>query len=346
MSLSFKYLFICFFICMLFISSPHTVYSQGKRGVFMYKDQHGIERSIIRKVLNQFSLTLMTGYGRTYYNHDLAGFSLLQKGNSLYLIENSDLTDPGPNTGLRDWVTSPQYAEGLYHSTGDALINNDTTDIAFKVRGSSIPLLIGLHYNISRFRLGAGLALEYHTIGRFSPKFNENFLSYYEGEKITTMQTRFFGILGARVYDYWDYSFVIDAHFGKHNRGGVFDKNLMDQGLYLNLGVAIEKNLSEYFRLVLRPSYEFSSYTLQIPESAKNLEFKSPTAYLQAGISLTYPEIPRCPIKSCQTQMKHIHYGKEFRGQPLHKKQVPGYGENHPELEMYKGRKKGERNTL
>lgn len=331
---------------MLFISSHFKVYSQGKRGAFMYKDEHGIERSIVRKILNQFSLTLMTGYGRTYYNHDLSGFSLLQKGNNLYLIDNANLTDPGPNTGISHWVTSPESGEGLYSGAGDALIHGDTTTIAFKVRGGSVPLLVGLHYNISRFRLGAGVALEYHTIGKFSPEFNESFLSGYEGEKISTLQTKFFGTVGARVYDYWDYSFVVDAQFGKHNRGGAFDKSLMDQGLYLNLGVAIEKNLSEYFRLVLRPSYEFSGYTLRLPDNDKNIKYKSPVVYVQAGVSLTYPEIPRCPIKSCHTQMKHIHYGKEFRGQPLHKKQVPGYGENHPELEMYKGRKKGERNVL
>lgn len=346
MSLSYKYPFICFFFFTLFICSPFTVYSQGKSGAFMYKDQYGVERSVIRRILNQFSLTLMTGYGRTYYNHDLSGYSLLQKGDNLYLIDDAGLIDPGPNSGVQDWVTAPRHAEGLYRGTDDALIGSDTTDIAFKVRGRSIPLLIGLHYNISRFRLGAGLALEYHTIGKFSPEFEERYVSGYEGEKVSTLQTRFFGMVGARVYDYWDYSFVVDAQFGKHNRGGAFDKDLMDQGMYLNLGVAIEKNLSEYFRLVLRPAYEFSSYTLQMPESTKTIEYKSPMAYVQAGISLTYPEIPRCPIKSCQTQMKHVHYGKEFRGQPLHKKQVPGYGENHPELEMYKGRKKGDRNTL
>src|SRR5690606_32357864 len=143
-----------------------------------------------------------------------------------------------------------------------------------------------------------------------------------------------------------DLSLVVDAQFGKHNRGGAFNKSHLDQGMYFNLGVPIEKNLSEYFRVFIRPAYEFSSYTINLPESDKTIEHKSPMFYLQAGISLTYPEIPRCPIKSCKTQMKHIHFGREYRGQPLHKKQVPGYGENHPELDMYKGRKKGERNTL
>src|SRR5690606_40319694 len=64
-----------------------------------------------------------------------------------------------------------------------------------------------------------------------------------------------------------DLSLVVDAQFGKHNRGGAFNKNHLDQGMYFNLGVPIEKNLSEYFRVFIRPAYEFSSYTINLPRS-------------------------------------------------------------------------------
>lgn len=345
MSLSHKCFLVFFLTLMLSVGASFVAFGQGKRSAFMYKDEHGIERSVLRKVLNQFSLTMMTGYGRTFYNHDLSEFALLQKGDNLYIIDNAAVSDPGPNTGYSHWMTDPQKAEGLYKGPNDALIHSDTTELAFKVRGASFPLLLMLHYNINRFRVGVGVAVEYHKIAKFSPKFDENFLINYEGESINSLQTRLFGTIGAKVYDYWDYSFVADAQFGKHNRGGAFNKTYIDQGMYFNIGVAIEKNLSEYFRVVLRPSYEFSSYTINLPETTQSIKNKAPALYLQAGISLTYPEIPRCPIKSCHTQMKHVHYGKEFRGQPLPKKQVPGYGENHPELDMYKGRRKGKRNV-
>lgn len=311
----------------------------------MYKDEQGIERSLVRQVLNRFSVTMMTGYGRTFYKHDADQYSLLQKGNNLYLIENSP-TAAGPNSGYSQWLTDPQYVDGLFTSPDDVMINTDTATIGFKAHGTSIPLMLSIHYNISRFRLGVGLAVEYHIFKSHFPDFDENFLHNYDQTSETMLQTRFFGTVGAKVYDYWDYSFVIDAQFGKHNRGKAFNKEAMDQGLYFNLGVPIEKNLSEYFRLVLRPSYEFSGYTINLPESTTPIKHKTPALYIHAGISLNFPEIPRCPIKSCHTQMKHIHFGREYRGQPLPKKQNPGYGENHPELEMYKGRKKGERNKL
>lgn len=344
MSLNHKCLLIFSFTLIVFVSGSFEALGQGKRSAFMYRDEYGIERSMLRKVLNQFSLSLMTGYGSTYYSHDLSGYSLLQKGDNLYIIENGTVTDPGPNIGFSHWTTDPKRVEGLYKGPNDALIG-DTTTLDFKVRGASVPLLLSLNYNINRFRIGVGVAVAYHKMSKFTPKFGEAFLINYEGESITSLQTRLFGTVGVKVYDYWDYSFVADAQFGKHNRGSAFNKAQIDQGMYFNLGVAIEKNLSEYFRVIVRPAYEFSGYTINLPETSKSIKNKAPLLYLQAGISLTYPEIPRCPIKSCHTQMKHIHFSREYRGQPLHKKQVPGYGENHPELDMYKGRKKGERNV-
>jgi len=39
---------------------------------------------------------------------------------------------------------------------------------------------------------------------------------------------------------------------------------------------------------------------------------------------------PICPISSCQVRMVHRHGEKEFRGQPLWKKQNPKMGEKLP----------------
>jgi len=39
---------------------------------------------------------------------------------------------------------------------------------------------------------------------------------------------------------------------------------------------------------------------------------------------------PMCPIASCQVRMVHRHGEKEFRGQPIWKKQSPRMGEKLP----------------
>jgi hypothetical protein len=61
---------------------------------------------------------------------------------------------------------------------------------------------------------------------------------------------------------------------------------------------------------------------------------------LKLGVSIRYPDLPRCPLKACHTQIKHIHYGNEYRGQPLPIKQNRKYGELNPKLKKYKGRNK------
>ena len=61
---------------------------------------------------------------------------------------------------------------------------------------------------------------------------------------------------------------------------------------------------------------------------------------IKFGVSIRYPDLPRCPLKACHTQIKHIHYGNEYRGQPLPIEQYRGYGELNPTLKKYKGRNK------
>ncbi len=39
---------------------------------------------------------------------------------------------------------------------------------------------------------------------------------------------------------------------------------------------------------------------------------------------------PACPIMSCHTRKVHLHGKKEFRGQPIWKKQNPRIGEKMP----------------
>jgi hypothetical protein len=113
------------------------------------------------------------------------------------------------------------------------------------------------------------------------------------------------------------------------------------------LGIPLEYEVSEYFWFFVRPSFEYKNYNMTIAalegtdgEGASSLQFNQPAFYLNVGIRLKMPEIRRCPVKSCRTQLKHVHGGQEFRGQPFYKKQNPKIGELYPELEMYKHRNK------
>lgn len=299
--------------------------------------EQGIQRSAIRGILNKFSVSLMSGYGRTTYKHDLSGFSLLQQGGNIYILEGES-SNP-PLTGYTDWFVDPVKVNGLSVGPNDTFINSDTTAIGFRTTGTNIPVMLTIHYNFSNFRIGGGVAAEFQSMGTIKPRYDNEAINWQQTNYDLGMATRIFGLVGVHLWDFWDYSFVVDAQAGKLNPGGNFNKDLIEYETFFNLGIPIEKNFSEYFRVVLRPAIEFKGYSMKLPESGGVIDFKAPTYYIQAGISMNYPEVPRCPIPSCRTQLKHVHFGKEYRGQPITKKQNPGYGENHPELLMHKGRK-------
>jgi hypothetical protein len=64
---------------------------------------------------------------------------------------------------------------------------------------------------------------------------------------------------------------------------------------------------------------------------------KSLFAFLMVIITLLPACKPACPIQSCHVRKVHLHGKKQFRGQPLLKKQNPRIGEK-------MGRKKAQDN--
>jgi hypothetical protein len=59
----------------------------------------------------------------------------------------------------------------------------------------------------------------------------------------------------------------LDANIGGYGLGKDFDKSKITKGMFFNLGATVEREMSEYFRLFVRPSYEFKGYDLNIPET-------------------------------------------------------------------------------
>ncbi|MEJ0054396.1 MAG: hypothetical protein WDN75_01320 [Bacteroidota bacterium] len=107
-------------------------------------------------------------------------------------------------------------------------------------------------------------------------------------------------------------------------------------------GVTVERELSEYLRVFVRPSFEIKNYTLNLPEEGRSIHQNINAFYLNIGITYSIPELPKCFIADCKIQMNHAHGDREYRSRvhPIYKKQNPQYGENHPKLIKYKGRNK------
>jgi len=294
-----------------------------------------IRSGFVNKVLGNFTFGASIGYGRNFYKHDLTGFALVSRPDSslLYIIEGDSLNLSGSNVAYREWVNKP-VANTITITSADNLVVSDSASITYRGAGTSIPFDFFLYYRFNRYRIGAGFTLEFHTIGSFIPSAEEALLGSFQPAANKSTFTRYYILLGADLYRYYRYNVAADVRIGKRNLGGGFDKSLASTGLFANLGVMLESNLSEILTVFLRPSYDIKGYTMDLPGADQSIKHNQNGLYLQAGATYTYPDLPRCPIKACATQMNHSHYGKKFRSRrhKIYKWQDPNYGENDPLL--------------
>ncbi|MFY0600554.1 MAG: hypothetical protein JXR03_12860 [Cyclobacteriaceae bacterium] len=325
-------------------------------------EKYNIYRSPFRVFINKFSWTLTTGYGLTNYKHDLAGYNFFQDAENQLILRN-DLETGTTFNGYGFWMSRPALGEEIviedlfevpYQYLADPvnnpllsnsryLVDADSINLDFGTRAATIPILLSVHYNIKDFRLGLGFQYEKHFVKSLDPSVNQDIIRNYDPGFKSTRMTKWFGILGYKFYEYWDYSFVGELQVGAANSGPEIKTSAIGIGqkLFLNFGLSIEHNLSEYFRVVIRPSYDFKRYTINIPDGT-DIKHNNSAWLLSAGLSINIPEIPRAKQKSDHVQLKHVvtdpSTGRliEVRGQPIWKKQNPKVGENHRKLWQYK----------
>jgi hypothetical protein len=291
----------------------------------------------LRNLLSKLYFSFSTGYATTPFRHKLDGFGVVQQPDSMPRIFDHD------NAAVRysNW-TNDVVASNSALVPGAFMVNSDTAETGFRSRTFSIPLKASLHVEFDRYRLGGGYSLDYTRIGDFKPISYESNIRAYSLERSNMFVKHYFGMIGAMVYRYYEYSLVVDANIGGYSLGRDFAKNAMKKSIYLNLGVQAEREFSEYFRLFIRPSYEIKSYKLTIPETTQTLQHRLDGFYLNIGFTYRFPELRRCFLKTCHAQINHAHGNREYRSRrhPVYKKQNPRYGENYPELIKYKGKNK------
>lgn len=330
----------------------------------IYK-KYDIYRSPFRVFLNKFSWTVTTGYAATNYKHTLSGFYFFQDANSQLILSNKNEVG-SIFDGYGGWLNNPysgsQSIDNQYDvpysslsnpvnnpalKSDQVLIDTDTASLTFAGVAPTIPVLVSVHYNFNKFRLGAGFQYEQHFMRPLKPSImKDQIRSYTPG--FNTHYTKFFGILGYQFYEYWNHTFVLELQVGKANAGKQINTTAVGigQNFFANLGVSIEKNFSEYFRLIVKPSYDFKGYTIDLPDGSY-VRHTNRAFMIQVGLSVNIPEISRSPIKSDHVQLKHVITDpksgrlREVRGQPIWKVQNPKVGENHRRLWRYKLKNRG-----
>ncbi len=291
-----------------------------------------------RGILSRINIGLSTGYGSSTLKHKLDGYGIIQNRDSMPVIFKTDSIAATYSNWFNDSqrVTSTPQPDGASY-----VINSDTSTIGFKAKAFSIPLKATIHYEFNRYRIGGGYSIEYMHIGTFKPLTHADKISGFSSQKSSLWLKHYFGMIGGKVYRYENYVLVADVNIGGYKLGKNFNNGIIKRGIYVNLGVAVERELSEYFRAFVRPSFEIKTFKLNVPD-APVIKHHFNAFYINVGVTYRFPELRKCPLDDCHAQKNHAHGNKEYRSRrhPIYKKQNPHYGENYPVILKYKGNNK------
>jgi hypothetical protein len=323
----------------LCLASP-LVYAQQDNSIpldHFYVDRRG--PSVFRKILSKITFGFSTGYGATTFKHSLDGYGILQNPDSIPMI--FPIGDATSTSGYSNWFNRVDSADNIV-LPGAFRVSSDTADIGFRNKAFNIPFKATLHVEfLERYRIGGGYSFEYVNLRSFVPTKYDASITHFKPDVESFFLKKYFLMLGGSVYRYYEYLLVVDANIGGYSLGKKFDKGVIKKGVYFNLGVAVEREMSEYFRVFVRPSYEFKNFKTNI-DGAESIKHKFNAFYVNVGVTYRFPELRRCFLKTCSAQINHAHGNREYRSRvhPIHKKQNPHYGENYPNLIKYKGKNK------
>jgi hypothetical protein len=292
-------------------------------------------RSILKNV--KFSASL--GVGNTFFRHKLDGFGVFQRTGYEPRIFPAAT---GPLTRYSNWVNTVT-SDTLAVLPDSYLVSSDTAKLGFKGNALNIPIHLTIHYEFKKIRIGAGYGLEPMVIGNLNPMTFADKLVSFQPANHSGIMKKYYGMVGYSFYRFQNYLFTGNLLIGGYQPGNNFARGLIQKGINLNLGVAVERDLSEYWRLFIKPSLDFKNYTLAVPGSGnQSIKHNLNAAYIQVGITYSIPDLPKCFHHECKIQMNHAHGNREYRSRvhPFYKKQNPNYGENHPTLIKYKGKNK------
>lgn len=327
-------------IALAFCLASPSLFAQQDNSIPL--DHFYVERqgtSWFRKIFSKVTFGLSTGYGATTFKHSLDGYGVLQNPGQTPRI--FPIADAASTSAYSNWFNRVDSADNIVEP-GAFRISSDSSDIGFRNKAFNIPLKATLHVEfLERYRIGGGYSFEYVNLRSFVPTERDDSIHHFKPDVSSFFLKKYFFTLGASVYRYYEYLLVVNADIGGYSLGKKFDKGVINKGVYFNLGVSVEREMSEYFRIFVRPSYEFKNFKTSI-EGAESIKHKFNAFYVNVGVTYRFPELRRCFLKTCNIQINHAHGNREYRSRvhPIHKKQNPHYGENYPNLIKYKGRNK------
>ncbi len=334
-----------FFICIVLAFGTFIATAQQPMEKKKQKNPNGA----FSKFIGGFSLHASTGFGMTFFSHEIQGPGILQqKDGNVYLFDNFYVIGGDSlNTGYTGWTNNAQSSSNIPIGDEDFLLGTDTLAIKYKGAGGSIPFSVAVSYTFDRYRFGGGVTYEQSFAAKYYPNALTNDLQPFKTDFVTSSITRYYGYVGGEVFRSIRHTIAIDAMIGTFKYGKKkFNPDQIKYKLFVNIGVSFERSLSEYFKVFVRPSLEIKRYELTIPGLNYALTHSAPAMYFSIGAIIRIPDLNKCPVSQCHSQINHRHGGNVYRSKmhPFWKWQNPNYGQNYPQLIKYKGKNKKKKN--
>ncbi|MCG8340615.1 MAG: hypothetical protein MI674_05100 [Cytophagales bacterium] len=266
----------------------------------------------LRRILNNIHVDIGGGHGLSFYQNKVQKMEVLKREDRFFLINPAE-----PEVAyIINWFKDPNTTVENFSDSGiGGVRSNPQEEVVFKGTGRTTPITLSLYTEIKkRFRLGGGIGVSVNTISTLRPNAEQEKLGNYNTSQQTTYYKSYFGMMGFKIINKPAYAILADVRMGEHfSFSKLPNKKFTGRRIFYNAGITVEKNISEYFRLFWRTSYEYQYFTDEITKG-RTILFERSDVYLQFGISLNWPELPRCKIRNCKIEIKHNHRGKSYRG--------------------------------
>lgn len=225
----------------------------------------------------------------------------------------------------------------------------------YKAEDYAVPVNVGLRLNVfGLFTLGGGYGREFGRIRDFKmgdQRFQVSGTSYtydkfygtfglvlYNARRrasfLTWRYRKYSGSnyymqsqLKQRVRQDYPWNFILEGEYGSLKIRKAYDSHLSASEPFYSLGLRVERELSEYARIYVKPSASFYklAYDQTVTQAAVDIlerqSINQNLYTLNVGLSVSIPGTKRCKVAGCGVVMKHLHNGVEYRGSSIWKKQ-------------------------
>ncbi len=253
------------------------------------------------KFWKNLALSFRIGPGTTFYQNKINNMRLEERRGKFYLQTKEEIGKSKGGAYLIRWFGDVHEYESNFNEGSPANIKEVALgkEIILTGQGWNLPITLATHYTFfERLRIGGGYGLEVNYLKELKPKGDAT-------GKVNTLtiekkyrwfyNTKWFGLIALQVMHKPSYDIIIDFQAGKTYNAGTHLKAMLIkgkyicQGIFLSAGVAYERKLNDYLRLLSRFSGNFRTYKDgPFGEQSAFVDLKQLALHLEIGLNLSF----------------------------------------------------------